>query len=429
MFERLGSSRFLRDVAVLTSGTAVARSLPILVSPVLARLYTPAEFGLAAVFMVLVGSVSPAICGKYEVALVLPEDDSAALELLGISLWVSTGFAIGSLLVLVPFWAQVLEFLGARELGLWILLLPVALMFTGVMTALTYFSNREGDYHRIARAQVANSSGAAVTSLALGAMGAGFWGLLVGWLAGSVIGASYLVISYMSRIPLSVVRWGERKAALARRYAHFPMYNATAGLLGGFTEAMPTLFLTRYLTSASVGHFSMMSRVVQTPLSFVSTAVSQVNLKKVATLVAAGTDARPYMAKVTASLVLLVSVPTVIAMLWAPPAFALLFGEEWREAGRYLQILMPALGIRFVVATLSTTIGATEHNRIGAAWRAIAFLATLWVYLSVAPSGDPYVLFRAVVIVESVLYVAYYLVIWGAVARPHGGPPRRAGGR
>ena len=76
ILERLMQSHFLKSIAILASGTALAQAIPIFASPILTRLYTPKKFGMLAVFMAIVSSISPAVCGKYEVAMVLTRSNS-----------------------------------------------------------------------------------------------------------------------------------------------------------------------------------------------------------------------------------------------------------------------------------------------------------------------------------------------------------------
>ena len=60
--------RFFRDVATVLTGTVASRVLAVLAIPVLARLYTPAEFGLLAMFMTINAILSAVICLRYEMA-------------------------------------------------------------------------------------------------------------------------------------------------------------------------------------------------------------------------------------------------------------------------------------------------------------------------------------------------------------------------
>ena len=101
MLTRLKSSSFVKDVTVLTSGTAIAQLISVLASLVLVRLYTPADFGLFAILVAIVGSVSPAVCGRYEVAMILPKKKEDSLHLFGIAIMFAG--VVSSLLLVVIF--------------------------------------------------------------------------------------------------------------------------------------------------------------------------------------------------------------------------------------------------------------------------------------------------------------------------------------
>ena len=65
---------FFKGVVTLLSGTIISRIVAIIGIPVLARIYTPAEFGVLALFTTISALVTSVACGRYEMAVVLPED-------------------------------------------------------------------------------------------------------------------------------------------------------------------------------------------------------------------------------------------------------------------------------------------------------------------------------------------------------------------
>ena len=66
---------FAGNVLKLFAGSALAQGLYVLVAPVLARLYDPADFGLHSIFISIAGVLSTISCLRYENAIVLPEED------------------------------------------------------------------------------------------------------------------------------------------------------------------------------------------------------------------------------------------------------------------------------------------------------------------------------------------------------------------
>ena len=69
------SSGLPRGAATLMTGTALAHGIKIAATPVLTRLYGPAEFGVFAVFLAMLNLTSVAACLRFEMAISLPEED------------------------------------------------------------------------------------------------------------------------------------------------------------------------------------------------------------------------------------------------------------------------------------------------------------------------------------------------------------------
>ena len=79
-------STFATDVLKLVSGSASAQVLTILAAPFVARLFAPAAFGIAAVFVSITGVISAVVGMRYELSIVLPEKDEDAANAMAVSL-------------------------------------------------------------------------------------------------------------------------------------------------------------------------------------------------------------------------------------------------------------------------------------------------------------------------------------------------------
>lgn len=417
LWRRAQGSQFAQSVAVLSTGTLIAQVILISVSPVLTRLYTPADFGLAAIFAAVVGSLRPAICGKYEVAIVVSKTAAQGRQLLGVAFWVALSLSLVVFGAVCLFGDALIELVNANRLGDWILLVPLALFFAGVLAGLSYYSNSLLDYRIMSASKILAGLFGVLASVVFGLLGLDY-GLLLSSILGTVAASLWLLYRYRRILDSGTLLWNRRKQVLFRRYLDFPIYNATSGLLDGVTLALPVFFLSRYFPEAVVGYYALMLRVAMAPLGFVSGAISQVHLKKVAGLVHHDQPIRPYLLKLTLTLIAIVSPLVLILMLFSPPIFAWVFGEEWRVGGTYLQILMPALALKFVVSTISSTFGATGHNRLGAVWKVTAFLVTLLVFSIFAPNVSVESMFYVILVTDLALYSFYYLLAWRAAGHP-----------
>jgi O-antigen/teichoic acid export membrane protein len=417
MFFRVRNSHFIRSVAVLGAGAVLAQATAIIASPILTRLYSPSDFGLAALFAAVVSSITPAVCGKYEVAVVVAKTGMQSRQLVGIAILVAFGVSLSVFCMIWLLGDSVAYLLNIGRLGDWIYLVPIALFLTGVITTLNYYSNRVQDYRIISRSRVLIALFGVAISLALGVFDLHYGLLLSSVLATALVGLM-LLCHYRGLFRMRLLFWSDQKKVLICRYRDFPIYNATTGLMNGVMTALPVFFLSSYFSDTSVGYYALMLRVAMAPVSFVSDAVSQVNLRKVADLVSRNLPVRPYLFRVTLMLVAIVSPLLVLLMLFAPQLFNFVFGDNWEMAGVYLQVLMPALALKFVVSTLSTTFGATGNNRLGAIWKIMAFCVTLAVFWILAPHVGVMGMFITMLVVDLVLYGLYYFLVWYAAGNP-----------
>ncbi len=58
--------RLLRATLTLMAGGALAQALPLLLGPLLTRLYTPQQFGLYHLFAAVAANVAVVACARYE---------------------------------------------------------------------------------------------------------------------------------------------------------------------------------------------------------------------------------------------------------------------------------------------------------------------------------------------------------------------------
>ena len=87
-------SEFSRNVLTLMTGTTIAQAIPIAISPILTRIYTPEEFGIFALYMAFISIGAAIVTGKYEMAILLPKRNEYAKYLVVISIFLTTCFSI-----------------------------------------------------------------------------------------------------------------------------------------------------------------------------------------------------------------------------------------------------------------------------------------------------------------------------------------------
>lgn len=74
-------SEFTKNIVTLITGTAFAQAIPIAISPILTRIYTPEDFGIFALFIAIISILGSIATARYELAIMLPKKDEDAINI------------------------------------------------------------------------------------------------------------------------------------------------------------------------------------------------------------------------------------------------------------------------------------------------------------------------------------------------------------
>lgn len=343
---------FFRKLLTLSSGTMAGQGLVLLSSPLLTRLYDPQQFGAFAVFAAMAGicAVNASLRYEFAVPVMQEENDAATAALLAMLSAASTAILLAVLVAL--FGERIAGWVAVPELATWLWLLPPAALLWGCGSALSYWSVRRGSYRVNGMNRTLQLGMQAGGQVALGLLGAGVAGLIVGYMLGYVVRFGH----FLSRLPaierqlLIGSQPGElrRVARLSWRY---PALALPSSLLQAICDLAPVLLVAALYGPASAGWYGLSQRIMAAPIKILSEAASQVFLGE-----ARGLDRQRLHRFFLRTLALFSGLGLLGALpllFFAPPLFVLLFGPEWREAGVIVQILMPLYLARFVVFPIS----------------------------------------------------------------------------
>ena len=351
-FPRLGP--FARSVLTLMTGTTLATLIPVAVSPVLSRLYPPAEFGLFALYTGVAGLLSVAAAGRYELAIVLPSEDDAAYDLLGLSLLIVGCVTAVTALAVATLHRGILTILGAPAMAGWLWFLPLAVLLLGTGQALVNWLNRRRAYPHIAASRIVQSVATAALAIVFARSGLGGGGLIVSALAGQALAALVLVFAVRSGLRGSALRFtaqGMRRQAA--RFRDFPRVNALHALFDNLNASATLIVLAHFFGSAVVGQYSMVMRVLTAPVTLIGSAITQVFYQRAADLHNQGRSLRGLILMVIRRSLWIAVPAAVVLLLAAPQLFRFVFGPDWAVAGGFARLLSPYVLLYFVAAPLA----------------------------------------------------------------------------
>ena len=385
-----GGSEFRRRVSILAGGTAVAQALNFAVAPVLTRIYGPSAFGNLQVYSALIGFVMIFIALRYDLAVVMPQDDRTAANVVAVAFMVvlaMTGLiSLGVWFVFGHRWLLP----GAQGLIPYLWLLPIGACGVGVYQVLVYWGLRHHAYKAIAVSKLNQVIAQAAVQVSGGLLThGGLLALLVGDVCGRV-GGSWRIARITLRKDISFLR-GISPASMwqaAKRYRNCPLILTGAGLINSAGLQIVPLLITAHFGPRMVGLFALVDRTLQAPMILVAQATSQVYAVQAAQLGA--TDPiglKRLFLKITRSSLLYSLVPLALVFAFAPWLFATVFGEPWRAAGQYARILAPAYCLGFAHQCVSMTLAMLERQSWQAGWDTMRLIAVVSALVGCSTAG------------------------------------------
>jgi len=372
-------SEFSRNVLILMTGTAVAQAIPIAISPILTRIYTPEEFGLFALFFALLSILSVLANARYESTVMLPKKEDDALHLFALGIIINSMVSVIVLLVVVFFNKPITEALGNDEISIWLYFMPIALFFTGLFNILTSMNNRQKNYKDIASATITKSIVMAVVQLSIGLLKSGASGLISGQILAQFFANVKLFKNVVKdkNVIFSIKRL--KIIALARKYKKFPIFSLPSAFANVLSGHLSNILISSFYSIATLGFYSLVQRVLGIPSALIGKSIGQVYYEE-------GTRERKRSGsaintfETTFKKLIIIAFPSFLLLFFiVEELFAFVFGEEWRVAGKYAQIVVPLFGISFVVSSLSSTYDMFEQLKVELVWQIVLLVGSVTI--------------------------------------------------
>lgn len=368
---RFLKSSFFRNVAVLASGTVLGQGLIVLSSPFLTRLYTPEDFGVLAVYSSLLAFV---VVGswRYHLAIPLAEDDVSAANILTLS---CMALLITTSLVALGVWLlgnSLATWTNTPNLQTYLWLLPPGYLMAGMHEILKYWAIRQKAYTTLAHTKFSQGLGQVITQLLLGIANLKPIGLLIGDVVGRASGSTRIALLAWKKNHRALQKISVKGVSdLAWRYRRFPLFSGVSSILNIGGLQVPAILIAAFYGTQTAGWFALGQRVISIPMAFIGVAISQVYLSEAAELAQAQPgELQRFFFKIERKLLMISVLPALVLGLGAPWLFSVAFGNEWLEAGKYVQVLSLMFLVQFIVTPVSQTLNVLERQDWQLAWDA-----------------------------------------------------------
>ena len=403
-------SEFSQNVLTLMTGSTLSQAIPIAISPILTRLYTPEDFGLYAIFIAIITIFGTIVSGRYELAIMLPEDDADAINIFGLGILITIFMTILTIILVVVLADFIVHLLNILEIKYWLYFVPISVFLTGCHNQLIYYNNRLKNFKGLSNSLILKSSFSASVQLLCGLIRKGATGLISGQIVALLIADLSLSRIILNNKNLLSEINKVKIIEMAQRYINFPKYSTLAILANKLSYQLTNIIISMMYSVATLGFYSHVQRILGLPASLIGTSIGRVffheaNKEKQSTGKAINTW------KKTIKKLFLISAPIfTILFLTVESLFAFVFGEPWRIAGEYAQIVIPFFFVQFMVSSISSIETIMEKQNLDLVFN-ISILVVSMIIIVVS-SGFSFKIFLINwAIVISLLYAIYGFVL------------------
>ena len=436
---KIVKSEFGRNVLTLLTGSTLAQILPIALTPILTRLFSPDEFGVFALYMSMITFLSVIASLRYEQAIILPKHDKEAINVVGLSFLILTGFTLLIVVLLLLFANRFEALLDKPVLNWWLWFLPVCVFLTGLYRILTLWNNRKKRFKGTSYSIMANSGsrisvqliGGGIKSADSIRLGLTDWikhifsknyvmpvevtpvgvgSLILSYMVSFFIGSLVLLFPFFKkdRNLLQLINQSDM-GKQARIHDKFPKINTLHAMGDEFKNIGVNSTLIYAFSDAILGFYSLTYRVLRAPLTVIGNSFAQVFFQKAAEMHSHGQNILGLVNSTIKKLAIIALPIFIVILLFGPALFGFVFGEKWTIAGEYAQYLTPWLYLNFVISPVQQV--AVIYNKQGQIF-ILSIVGNLIIVGSILLGGFYFKDVKNGFLLLSGLQVFYYLYIY-----------------
>jgi len=380
-------SKFTRNIATLVTGTAMAQAIPLALSPILTRLYTPEDFGVLATYMSIAAVATVLVSLKYDVAIIIPEKDDDSLNITALSIVIACIVSVFIFLITFFFNTKIATFLieekdDAEVLSKWLYFVPFSVFFTGIFNAISFWFNRKTLYKRMAASKVINTSAMSGIQVGSGLLNFTPIGLLIGFISGRFFSILYLFYKLKKDKDSTFSKITKDKMLfMLKRYKRFPYFTLPAEFTNVISNQLPVFIIGKYFGGMILGNYSLMERVLNAPISLLGKSVLDVFKQRASEDYVRDGNCKRIFVKTLKTLMLLSILPTVLLFFLSPFIFGFIFGKEWVMAGEFAQIFSILFFFKFTASPLSYMFNIAEKQHYDMFWQIGLLIFTMISFL------------------------------------------------
>ncbi len=380
----------MKNIIALILSSGYSQLIPLVISPILTRLYSQEEFGRFALYTAIITILSVIVTARYEQAINLPKKNRDAIHIavLALIFCISISFLI---LLIIFFCSNYFAiYFSEEEISKWLYLIPLSTLTIGVYQILYYWENRKANYMRIALSRTLQSSTSGAGQVGAGINGLGIGGLIAGQLLAQILTVIFIIrLSYGENKKLLKNIKINKVIIAAKKYRDFPRFMILGHLLNNASGYMPLFVLGSLYGPEVAGFYSLAQRVTITPLSLIGGAIGDIYRSEASKHYREFGNCLKIFKYTIVRLTFISLVVSMPIFIWGVEIFAMIFGSNWSHAGEIASLLAVMILFQGISSPTSETVLLGGLLKLDLAWQLLRlFLSISSLFLGFKISPD-----------------------------------------
>lgn len=354
---------YSKSVATLFSGSFLSQLFPILLMPVLTRLYSPQEFGIFATYMSVSYILAIIFSFKFDVAQVHESSDEKSELLFKISLILASLSFLFCLLLIMLFNVITHKYTSKSNV------FPInTLFFMAIIAFLLSINNscylnlnKRASYRLMSYGRLLGSFIYVSSALFLGFYYDFENKLLISFLASQVIVLLFMFI----KLDITLSKFNFKSAfKIARKHIDYPRYALLSGVCNMGVNQLPIFILGTSFAPSLAGAYYLVDKTLHSPISLLGGAVGAVFREKAQKDFELEGNFSNIYKETTNNLALIGGILFFIVMIFGDFIYSKFFGSKWELAGSFSQVLAPMFFAKMVVSPVMSSIYVSKKLRV-----------------------------------------------------------------
>lgn len=361
-------NKFIGDSFLMILSSGIAQVILIITTPIITRLYSPAEFGEFTIFSNIAMILIPIINARYDLLIVNAKNDRSANILSQISFLIS----LLILLILIPILA-ISAWLYPNFILDFIFII-IMLFLVSLTNIFTNYLNKERKYKVLSLINVFRAGSMALLQIIFGLLSLGSLGLIIGFSLSYITG---ITLGYKTfKKHFNIVRNKEETKALFLENKNQLVYSTPSILLNSLSFSVVVFFIGILYTNKEVGIYGMAIRVLGIPVTIISLGLSKIFMQQANDYYIERGNFRNLLLKFSSTLVIVSIILYVPLYLFSEELVNILLGHSWVDAITVIKIVIPLFVIRLIVSTVSLSVIVLQKQQLELILQALFLIGT-----------------------------------------------------